>query len=264
MILIKIGGGLETNFETISSDIAQLNEQVIFVHGANGPRDNLADRLGVPTKRIMSPSGVTSVHTDAEAIEVLTMAYAGLINTKWVSHLLKQGVQAVGLTGLDGRLLVGERKKVLISQEGDKKVLIRDTYTGRVHQVNTQLLEILLDSGYMPVITQPATTTDGIMINTDNDLNSAVIASQMKVTEMVFLFEAPGLLKDINDPDSLIKTVSKDELRSVLAYAQGTMKKKVLGALYALEHGVKKIYWGDSRIEQPITSALAGNGTVIS
>lgn len=273
MKLIKIGGGLETNFATISSDIAQLvanGEQLIFVHGANGPRDQLAERLSIPTKRIISPSGVTSVHTDEAAIEVLTMAYSGLINKRWVAYLIKNGVDAVGLSGLDGKLLVGNRKKVLISQQGNtqngtsKKVLIRNTFTGRVSQVNTDLINRIIGGNYLPVITQPATTEDGTMINTDNDLNSAVIASQMGVKEMVFLFEAPGLMKDINDPDSVIKKVSKDELKDVLQYAKGTMKKKVLGAIYALEHGVEKIYWGDSRIDNPVTSALAGNGTVIS
>ncbi|MCF6253421.1 MAG: hypothetical protein L3J38_01585 [Thiomicrorhabdus sp.] len=149
MLLIKIGGGLETNYQTISQDIANIshhsNEQIIFVHGANVARDQLANDLSSPTKRIVSPSGMTSVHTDERAIEILTMVYAGLINKRWVSHFIKHNIQAVGLSGIDGQLLVGQRKKVLISQVGEKKVLIRDTYTGRVNQVNTDLLNILLN-----------------------------------------------------------------------------------------------------------------------
>jgi len=274
MLLIKIGGGQGTNFELISQDIARIKknslEQIIFVHGANAARDQLADQLGKPTKRIISPSGVTSVHTDEKAIEILTMAYAGLINKRWVSHFIKNSTKAIGLSGIDGQLLVGQRKKVLISQEGNtlsgtsKKVLIRNTYTGRVSQVNTDLLNLLLSAGYMPVITQPATTADGVMINTDNDLNSALIASQMNVEKMVVLFEASGMMRDINDPGSLIRRIAKDELPEIIRYAQGTMKKKVLGAIEALDNGVKEIYWGDSRIKNPISSALAGNGTVIS
>jgi acetylglutamate/LysW-gamma-L-alpha-aminoadipate kinase len=268
MLLIKIGGGQDTNFELISQDIANISnnssEQIIFVHGANGARDQLANQLGSPTKRIISPSGVTSVLTDEKAIEILTMAYAGLINKRWVSHFIKNNIKAVGLAGIDGQLLVGQRKKVLISQEGNKKVLVRNTYTGRVNQVNTDLLNLLLSAGYMPVITQPATTPDGVMINTDNDLNSALIASQMNVEKMVVLFEAPGMMRDINDPSTLIRRIAKDELPKMIQYAQGTMKKKVLGAIEALDNGVKEIYWGDSRIKNPISSALAGNGTVIS
>jgi acetylglutamate/LysW-gamma-L-alpha-aminoadipate kinase len=274
MLLIKIGGGLGTNFELISQDIANIsndsNEKIIFVHGANGPRDQLAEQLGVPTKRIISPSGMTSVHTDERAIEVLTMAYAGLINKRWVSHLLQNNIQAVGLSGIDGQLLVGQRKKVLISQVEDtlrgtsKKVLIRNTYTGRVNQVNTDLLNILLDGGYMPVITQPAVTKEGVMINTDNDLNSALIASEMNADKMVMLFEAPGVMRDINDPGSLIRTISREELPEIIGYAKGTMKKKVLGAMAALDNGVREIYWGDSRIKDPISNALKGNGTKIS
>lgn len=268
MLLIKIGGGQETNFEAISRDIANIannsNEQIIFVHGANAARDQLAEDLNSPTKRIVSPSGMTSVHTDERAIEILTMAYAGLINKRWVSHFLKSDVKAVGLSGIDGELLVGQRKKVLISQVGDKKVLIRNTYTGRVNQVNTDLLNILLNGGYLPVITQPAVTKDGVMINTDNDLNSALIASQMNVEKMVVLFEAPGMMRDINDSNSIIRKISRDQLLDMLQYAKGTMKKKVLGAMEALDNGVKEIYWGDSRIKDPISNALRGNGTIIS
>jgi [amino group carrier protein]-L-2-aminoadipate 6-kinase len=268
MLLIKIGGGQDTNYQAISHDIANIshdsNEQIIFVHGANGPRDQLAEDLGVPTKRIVSPSGMTSVHTDERAIEVLTMAYAGLINKRWVSHFIRNNIKAVGLSGIDGQLLVGQRKKVLISQVGDKKVLIRNTYTGRVNKVNTNLLNILLNSGYLPVITQPAVTEDGTMINTDNDLNSALIASEMKADKMVMLFEAPGMMRDINDKNSIIRRISRDELPEIIQYAKGTMKKKVLGAMEALDNGVGEIYWGDSRIKDPISNALSGNGTTIS
>lgn len=268
MILIKIGGGLNTNFELISKDVAKLvndqSEQVIFVHGANAARDQLAMDLGSPTKRIVSPSGVTSVHTDERAIEILTMAYAGLINKRWVSHFIRNNVKAVGLSGIDGQLLTGQRKKVLISQQDGKKILIRNTYTGRVNHVNTELLRLLLNSGYLAVITQPAATEDGEMINTDNDLNSALLASEMSAEKMVVLFEAPGMMRDITDPDSLIKTISREQLPEMLQYAQGTMKKKVIGAIEALDHGVKEIYWGDSRINNPISNALAGKGTTIS
>ena len=177
-----------------------------------------------------------------------------------LSGLLAPG----GLSGIDGQLLVGQRKKVLISQVGDKKVLIRNTYTGRVNKVNTNLLNILLNSGYLPVITQPAVTEDGTMINTDNDLNSALIASEMKADKMVMLFEAPGMMRDINDKNSIIRRISRDELPEIIQYAKGTMKKKVLGAMEALDNGVGEIYWGDSRIKDPISNALSGNGTTIS
>lgn len=273
MLLVKIGGGQDTNYQAISHDIANIfnnsDEQIIFVHGANASRDQLAKDLNYPTKRIISPSGMTSVQTDEKAIEILTMAYAGLINKRWVAHFIKNNMRAVGLSGIDGKLLVGQRKKVLISQVGDtlkgtsKKVLVRNTYTGRVNQVNTDLLNILLDGGYLPVITQPAVTEDGVMINTDNDLNSALIATQMNAQKMVVLFEAPGMMKNINDPDSIIRKISREKLPDMLQYAKGTMKKKVLGAIEALDNGVKEIYWGDSRIENPISSALAGKGTTI-
>jgi acetylglutamate/LysW-gamma-L-alpha-aminoadipate kinase len=265
MLIVKIGGGKNINWDFIISDLVSLSrkEKIILVHGANYKRDEIAKKLGVETKYITSPSGHKGVYTDAKAIEIMTMIYSGLVNKTIVSKLQTAGINAVGLSGADGRIWEGKRKTNILSIENGKTKLVKDTFTGKVEKVNIKLLNLLLDNGYMPVLTQPAISYKGELINTDNDRNIAVMAAALN-SDIVNLFEAPGLLKDYLDEGTLVKKIDRKNIDDAMDMVDGRMKKKVLGAKEALEMGVKKIYWGDARIAGPISSALSGKGTVIS
>lgn len=265
MLIVKIGGGNEINWDGICSDLNVINKEqkVVLVHGASKKRDDIAFKLGIPTKYITAPSGHKGVYTDKKALDVLTMVYAGLVNKSVVARLQKAGINAVGLSGADGRVWEGKRKKNILSKENGKTKLIRETFTGKVEQVNSDIINLLLKNDYFPVITQPAISFEGELINTDNDRNLAVLSRDLGVKELVVLFEAPGLLVDPDDESSVIQQVKKDELNRVMKQLDGRMRKKVLGAIEAFDSGVEKIYWSDSRINNPITSALSGAGTVI-
>jgi [amino group carrier protein]-L-2-aminoadipate 6-kinase len=266
MLIVKIGGGETINLDAFCADVAKLSEsqEIIIVHGASVKRDEVAQKLATPTRYLTSPSGHVGVYTDQQAIEVMTMVYSGLINKQLVSKLQKAGVNAVGLTGADGQIWQGRRKKNLISVESGRQKLITDTYTGKVEIVNSALLKSLTQQGYVPVITQPAISFEGDLINTDNDRNIAVMAHDLKVDKLVVLFEAPGLLRDVTDESSLISKVDKNMIDDVMQQVSGRMRKKALGAKEAFALGVKEILWSDARVEQPITKALAGSGTTIS
>ena len=265
MLIIKVGGGKNINWGYISENLTSLikKEEVVLVHGASSRRDQVAKKLGVPTRYVNSPSGYKGVYTDKKALEILSMVYAGLVNKSIVARLQKAGINAVGLSGVDGRIWEGKRKTNILSQENGKTKLIKNTFTGKVETVNTNLINLLIDNGYLPVITQPAISSDGELINTDNDRNIAVMAGALRVKKLVVLFEAPGFLKDPSDESSLLIKISKKDLPSLVRYAKGTMKKKVLGAIEAFEHGVKTVYWSDGRIKEPVKNALAGKGTII-
>ena len=265
MLIVKVGGGKNINWGYISEDLTSLikKEKVVLVHGASSRRDQVAKKLGVPTRYVNSPSGYKGVNTDKKALAVLTMVYAGLVNKSIVARLQKAGINAVGLSGADGRIWEGKRKKNILSQENGKTKLIKNTFTGKVETVNTNLINLLIDNGYLPVITQPAISYGGELINTDNDRNIAVMVAALRVKKLVVLFEASGFLKDPRNEVSIIRKISKKELTSLMNYARSTMKKKVLGAIEAFDNGVETIYWGDGRIKYPIKKALAGKGTVI-
>ena len=267
MILIKIGGGKKINLDYVCTDIKTLidqGEKIVLVHGASVVRDEIAEKIGSPTKIITSPTGISSVYTDKNAINVFLMAYPGLVNKKIVAKLQYFEVNAVGLSGIDGQLWQGKRKVSVYAKDGEKTKLITDNMTGKVIKINVGLINLLLDNKYLPVICPPALSEENEIINTDNDWAVAVMAGALKIEKMIVLFEAPGLLKKFGDESSLIKTVDKNKLDDFLIFTQGRMKKKLLGAKEAFNQGLKKIFWSDGRIKNPIIKALDGIGTVIS
>ncbi|HIH13434.1 TPA: [LysW]-aminoadipate kinase [Candidatus Woesearchaeota archaeon] len=265
MIIIKVGGGEKTNWDGIANDLVNLSqlEKIVLVHGASVRRDEVAQKLGAPTKTVVSPSGISSVYTDNKAIEVFLMVYAGLTNKQIVAKLQKYGLNAIGLSGVDGKLWQAKRKNDLLVAENGKVKLIKDNLTGRVERINTDLINLLVENNYIPVLCPPAISFENEIVNTDNDLATAQMAESLGVKEIVVLFEAPGMLENFPDEKSVINNISKKDLELYMEQAKGRMKKKILGAKKAFEMGVTKIYWGDSRIEHPVLSAMEGKGTVI-
>ena len=265
MLLIKIGGGKEINWEGICSDVVHLQktEKMMLVHGASVQRDEISARMTVPVKTVTSPSGISSVYTDQEALEIFLMAYPGLVNKQIVARLQRHGVNAVGLSGVDGRLWLAKSKKKILVKEGEKTKLMTGNLTGRVEEINIGLLNLLLGNGYLPVVCAPALSYENEIVNTDNDWAVAVMAKALGVKKLISLFEAPGLLKDPDDYSSLISFIDKRKIMDYMPFARLRMKKKILGAQKALEEGVEVIYWGDGRISNPLQAALNGHGTTI-
>ncbi len=265
MILIKAGGGKDVDWDAIGRDLAAFGgtEKFVVVHGASVLRDVIAARMAVPVRTVVSPSGVPSVYTDREAMEVFLMAYAGLANKTIVAALQRHLVNAVGLSGVDGRLWEATAKKDLMVREGDKTLLLRDNRTGRVDRTNGALIRLLVDHGYVPVVSAPAISFEHEIVNTDNDWAAAVMAGDLGIKKIVYLFEAAGLLRDPDDPASLIPHIPRFRVGEAMPFARGRMKKKLLGVQRAIEAGVEAVYFGDGRIPDPIRSALEGKGTVI-
>lgn len=266
MIIVKIGGGQNINWDYIAEDLALLSkkQKVIVIHGANFVRDEIARKLNQPTRTVVSPSGITSVLTDQKAMEIFLMAYAGLVNKQLVAKFQSYGLKAIGLSGIDGRLWQAKRKKEILIKENSKTKLLTNNFTGRVEEINISLINLLVNNGYLPVICPPAISFDQEIVNVDNDWAVAVMAGALKIKEIVSLFEAPGFLKNPDDEKALISKIDKRALNDCLIYAHGRMKKKILGAIKAFELGVKAIYWSDGRIKNPIQAALKGKGTIIS
>src|SRR5512141_685829 len=154
MIVIKVGGSAGINYDLVCDDIGTLvrdGQQIILVHGGSHETNVISEKLGQPPRVLTSPQGYTSRYTDSETLDIFAMVYAGKMNTRIVERLQKRGVNALGLSGIDGRLLEGPRKATVRAVENGRQVLVRDDYTGRVDKVNTALLHLLLDAGYTPV-----------------------------------------------------------------------------------------------------------------
>lgn len=266
MLLVKTGGGKGIHWDGVCRDIAEIraSEPVILVHGANAQRNELAARLSVPVRTVISPSGIASVYTDAEAIEIFLMAYAGLANKQIVARFQKHGVNAVGLCGVDGRLWRAKAKKEILVEDGGKTKLLKGNLTGRVETINAGLLRLLLDNDYLPVVCAPALSYENEIVNTDNDTAAAAMAVSLNIERIVYLFEAPGLLRDADDETSLVPRINRFKIGEFLPFARGRMQRKILGVKQAVDAGVKAVFFGDGRVDSPVKDALAGKGTVIA
>lgn len=266
MIVVKVGGSAGIQYDLVCEDIAtqvQAGRQVILVHGGSHEMDVISEKLGKPPRVLTSPQGYTSRYTDSETLDIFAMVYAGKMNTRIVERLQMRGVNAIGLSGIDGRLLEGPRKATVRAVENGHQIIVRDDYTGKVEKVNTALLRMLLEAGYTPVITPPACSTEGEAINVDGDRAAAMIASAMGARQLVILSNVPGLLRHFPDESTLIPHIRYAELEQSLTFAEGRMKKKVLGASEAIAGGVAQVVFTDARIAHPIQAALDGKGTVI-
>lgn len=266
MIVIKVGGGAGIDYDALCADLAaqwQAGRRPVLVHGGSHETNLLAERLGHPPRFVTSPSGFSSRYTDRQTLEIFMMAYSGKINKLIVERLQRLGVNAVGLSGLDGRVLEGARKSAIRIVEGGKQKILRDDWTGTVDRVNGALLRLLLDNGFLPVLAPLASSTEGEAINVDGDRAAAAVAAALGADTLLLLSNVPGLLRDFPDETSLIERIPAAEVEAFLPVAQGRMKKKVLGAAEALRGGVGRVVLGDARVAEPISLALGGRGTVI-
>src|SRR5215212_11627668 len=156
MIVVKIGGSIVDGLHfTALEDIKNIikRDRLVLVHGGGKEVTNIATKLGKEQKFIVSPGGVKSRYTDKETAEIYTMVMSGKINKAIVGMLLRAGIKAVGISGIDGSMLKAERKKklVIINEKG-RKMVIDGGYTGRINSVDPSLVSIVIEKGYVPVV----------------------------------------------------------------------------------------------------------------
>ena len=263
MIIVKIGGGNGINIQGAVNDLAALEEKFVIVHGANALRDKLAEDLGRPKQVLTSVKGYTSVYSDENLLDVMMMAYAGLRNKRIVEMCHQRGINAVGLSGLDGKAVQGRRNKGIRVRRDGKTKIVRD-YSGKPETVNKPFLELLLDNGYVPVLTVPIIDEQNTAVNTENDDVVRVLQKALKADTVINLIEAPGFLEDKDDESSVIAEIPASQLEAREEQVDGRMKRKMLAVRKLVEHGASRVIIADGRTEHPVADALTGKGTVIA
>lgn len=258
--ILKIGGGASINLAGIVADLAELATPCVVVAGANAVRDDLAERLGTPTRTLTSVSGYTSVFSDVQAIDVILMSYAGLRNRRLVELCQRHGVNAIGLTGLDGRVIEGHRNRGIRVRERGKTLIKRD-FSGKPDRVNVSLLRLLLDHGYTPVLSIPILDEHGHAINSENDDIVTVLQASLRAPRVIQLIEATGFLANSDDPDSRIPHLTREALARYERAGEGRIRRKLLALTRLLDTGTTEVIISDGRVEHPIRDALAGKGT---
>lgn len=262
MILVKIGGGEAINLEAVITDLAGLEQPFMIVHGANLLRDQLAQRLGMEKTVLTSVSGYSSVFSDQDALDVIMMSYSGLRNKQIVELCQRNGINAVGLTGLDGRLVQGERNKGIRVRENGKTMIKRDL-SGKPRSINSDLLSLLLDRDYCPVLTIPIVDENGFAINSENDDIVVQVAAALEVDCVLQLIEAPGFLDDPDDDSSLVRHMTRGQLQDREASVEGRIKRKLLALTRLCQSNNTRVIIADGRGENPVIKALDGAGTHI-
>lgn len=262
MLVVKVGGGEGIELDGVLTEIAALvraGERVVLVHGGSHETNVLCEKLGVGVRTIVSPSGHESRRTDRATLEVFEMIYCGKVNKAIVERLRALGVDAIGLSGLDGGIWTGSRKDAIRAIENGRTVIVRDDLSGRVERVDAALLRALIDAGRTLVLTAPAVTDDGVAINIDADRAAAATAIALGADELLLLSNVPGVLRDPTDLASLIEVA--DDPEEVRRAAGGRMKNKVLAAEEAIAGGVGRVVIGSANGQEPISRARAGAGT---
>src|SRR6266576_3585623 len=197
---------------------------------------------------VTSERGEVSRFTDATTMDHFLMAYAGKQNKRIVERLRALGASAVGLTAMDGGIAIGRRKRDLRIKDGDK----------------IKILHVLLDNGYLPVLTPPAISHDGIAINVDGDRLAMEIATALKAERLLIFADTPGFMRDMNDERSVIPTIRLDEVERVAEYGKGRARVKLLAAAQAIRRGIQAVGLLDGRGEHPLTRAFEGAGTWVT
>ena len=264
MITIKIGGSVIDNLHPSTiSDIKKIAKQegVVLVHGGGKEVTKVSEMLGKKQEFVVSPSGIKSRYTDKETAEIFTMVMSGKINKTIVRMLQKNGINAIGLSGVDGRIIQAERKKkLLIVNEKGRKQAINGGYTGKITDVNATLVQLLLKEGYTPVISPIAISEESDFLNVDGDRAAAYVAGKIQSDKVLFLTNVDGLLFD----EKLVKNLTLAEAKEIRPKIGFGMEKKILAATEALDMGVKEALIANGQKENPISSAIAhDNCTVI-
>ncbi len=266
MLVIKIGGGAaigEGGHANFAADLAGLGEPAVVVHGGNAEFSRLSAALGMPPRMITSASGRVTRYTDAATMDAMLMAYCGKVNKRLVARLRAAGVNAVGLSALDGGIATGRRKPVLRGTEDGKPKVLRDDHAGTIERLDLRLVRLLLDAGYLPVLTPPALGEEGVPINVDGDKLAPELAIALGADGLLFFSDTPGLLRDKDDETTLVGEIDAAAPEAALAAAAGRMTVKVEAALGAIARGVGRVVFADGRITNPIRAALNGNGTTV-
>ena len=232
--VIKIGGGVlenEAQREAFLRQFAALEGPKVLVHGGGRLATTMAERLGVETQMIDGRRV-----TDKETLDIVTMVYGGLVNKQVVAQLQTMGVNAIGMTGVDGGWMRSIKRPL--------KNGIDYGYVGDVEEVNGDYLRMLLDNGLTPIIAPITFSKEGLLLNTNAD----TVASQTAISlapevELTFCFEKAGVLTNPDYESSLIARITPESYTQLKAdgIVSGGMIPKIDNAFAAIEHGVQSV-----------------------
>ncbi len=264
-VVCKIGGsvidGINPSIIEDIKDQRSSGTSLVLVHGGGDQVTTIAEKMGKKQEFITSPEGIKSRYTDKETAEIFTMVMSGMLAKQIALTLEKNGINAVTLTGTDGKLLSALRKKKLVSvDDRGRKLMIDGGYTGKITVVNTGILETILSAGFVPIVSPVAVSEEYDLLNVDGDRACSHVAGALKADAAIFLTDTEGLILD----GKVATRLSTAQASKAVPRIGPGMNQKVMAAVEAVEMGAKKSVIASGLKDHPLASALEDNGTVIS
>lgn len=249
-IVVKYGGNAMINEElkaAVMNDLVLMQLvgiNVVLVHGGGPEINAMLEAVG---KESEFKNGMRV--TDHETIDIVQMVLAGKVNKSLVQLLESHGGKAMGLCGLDGRMLMADKLTAGAADLG---------FVGEIREVNPAPIEMVIGDGYLPIVATVAGGYDGNVYNINADLAAAQIAAKLGAKKLILMTDIQGLLRDVNDPESLIPVVNVSEVPMLKrdGIIKGGMIPKIDCCVEAVRNGVSRAHIIDGRMEHSILLEL--------
>jgi acetylglutamate kinase len=269
--VVKLSGKVTEDHENLTSlaeELALLHQvgiRICVVHGGGKQLSELAKKLGIE-QTIIEGRRVT----DDATLEMAKMIFAGKINTDILATLRQRGIEAVGLSGVDGNIVHAERRppKEILNRETGVRDKIDFGHVGDVVQINSRLLTVLLDHGYLPVISSLGADDEGMVFNINADTIAAEIAVQLKAEKLILLSDVDGIYLTAGDPGSKLSRLTAAEADELInsGAASGGMIPKLQSITVLLQRGVHSAHIISGTKRNALLSEVftdKGTGTMI-
>jgi acetylglutamate kinase len=259
MIVIKYGGhalpraGTPDAILKAVADFHNAEKKVVLVHGG-GPQINTELELHGIKSEMVGGYRLTT----PDVFEVVQKVLSGQVLRTLVNQLISYGANAVGLSAGDGAIVRAEKMEPIVNGKAIDIGLVGDTST-----TDPKLLNVLLDSGFLPVISPVAVSQTGQGLNLNGDLAAGAVGGALKADEVIFMTDVAGIYRDYPNVDSIIQIISASELKELQPMFAAGMIPKVKAALAALSAGAKQVRVIDGRDHQNLVKALEGRGGTV-
>jgi acetylglutamate kinase len=271
IFVVKLGGNViidPKNMDLVAEEITLLHHvgiHIVVVHGGGKQADELLEKLHHTSRKINGRRV-----TDDDTLEVAKMIYSGKISTEIISALRRHGSKGIGLTGVDGGLIQAKRRppvKVLNKETGQEEI-VDYGHVGDIEKVNSDLLLTLVNARYIPVIASLGADEKGNVLNINADVIAGEIAKSLKADKLISMSNVRGVLRDLNDPDSCISSLSVKEVQELINKGVITtgMLPKIHSCIAAVEGGVKRAHIIDGTKRDSLLREIfrpEGEGTMI-
>ena len=269
--VVKISGKVTENLENLSSlaeELALLHQvgiRICVVHGGGKQLSELASRMGIE-QTIIEGRRVT----DDATLEMAKMIFAGKINIDILSALRNRGIEAVGLSGVDGNIVHATRRppKEIVNRETGEREHVDFGHVGDVVEINARLLTVLLGQGYLPVISSLGADAEGTVFNINADTIAGKIAAQLKAEKLILLSDVDGLYLRPGEPETKLSRLTADEAEAMITNgsATGGMIPKLQSITTLIRQGVHSAHILSGTTRNALLSEIftdSGTGTMI-